>query len=627
MAMSISAGYIEPGIFIVEDDVAAPNPTGGNFTPIFVGLGRKEYDVSASMTRGSTSLDLITKAYNVIDILSIVDTLGNKYNKGTDFTLSVAGPNAPAYVNWAVPVTLTSSVIAASYAENGKSISINIDGNTQSINFTGTNPIAIANIIIAINNAFTPTIVATNVGGAITLTGKYLINITGGNATDDLGFPMGTKVQSSQPLVNTGYTIVYKRLKLLSEYGAKIFSRLSDVYAEYGPYAYPNVVDIGNGGTLTTGQAVSDTTFTDTNANFLNVSIGDYVKIMTGAGSGQVRVITSIDITGKIITIGDSWNDILDTTSTYTIFDGPISEISIACTIAQKHGAVNFMGSQTYDDIVDDNNVRLAIDNTKELVQGQQGWCLVYLKGVSLGDSIVSYIEQYLSVVNTPTNKQERMALLGIAATTNYLDVVNLATGINNERIGLIATPSATITGIGVLDGSYIAAAIAGIVCNPSYDPGEPITGKAVLFDFVNDPWLRYEKRQMGGAGSIIVEQEGASYNILHYLSTYPSDIIKSELKVIRQEDDLKKTIRGTLQPAISNVRIVNDGQNLISIAASFMNLILQTKKNLGAINNFSNLQLSINSNEPRELDISYRFYPTFDMNWCVVTQSASISQ
>jgi hypothetical protein len=211
----------------------------------------------------------------------------------------------------------------------------------------------------------------------------------------------------------------------------------------------------------------------------------------------------------------------LDGSSQYVIYDGPISEISIAATIAQNHGAVNFITSQSYDDIVDDNNLRLAIKNTENLVDGQQGWCLVYLKGVDVNDSIVSYIKQYIANMNNPIAKQERMALLGVKASTiNYTDVVQLTTGIADARIGVVANPYATITGIGQLDASYIAAAIAGTICNPNNDPGTPVSGAALQFDFVDDPYLRSEKRQMGAAGAIIIEKQGVDNKILHYLST-----------------------------------------------------------------------------------------------------------
>jgi hypothetical protein len=97
-------------------------------------------------------------------------------------------------------------------------------------------------------------------------------------------------------------------------------------------------------------------------------------------------------------------------------------------------------------------------------------------------------------------------------------------------------------------------------------------------------------------------------------------------LKVIKQKDDLKKTLRGTLQSALINVRKINNGKNLIAIADSFMNLILSEKVNVGSIAGYKNLQEKFNDSETREMDISFVFLPVYDLNWCVIQMSATTS-
>jgi hypothetical protein len=625
MVMSLSSSYVEPGIFIKVENVPAPNVVGGQFIPMFVGIGRKEYDITANIVRSALDTkDLITEDYTVIDILNVTDSFGNVYTKDTDYKLTAVSTSY--YVDWNNPVSLTGSVDGP-FNVNSKTLQINIDGTTQTVTFTDVDPIAIADIVTAINTAFAPATPASAVVNKLKLTGSTLVIIVNGTAMDDLGFVKGVndKAESKRPDDGVTYSTTYKRLKLSTEYETHLFSRLEDLYAEHGPYATPNVIDIG----ATAGTVTSSTTNTlvDTNADYTNVEIGYYVKITGGTGRGQIRVITAINSGTFTLSIGDTWTDTLDGTSTYTIYDGPISEISIAATIAQSMGAINFITSQSYDDIVDDNNLRLAINNTKELVNGSQGWCLVYLKGVDENDSIVSFIKQYLADMNNPLTKQERMALLGVkATTTDYTKVITLTSGILDRRIGVVANPFATITGIGQLDGSYIAAAISGIITNPNYDPGEPISGKALpVFDTIEDPYLRHEKRQMGGAGAIIVEKQGVDNKIIHYLSTKTNDTIDSELKVIKQEDDLKKTLRSTLQSALVNIRKVGTGKNIISIADSLMNLILSAKVDLTSIGGYKNLEIKFNDNETRQLDIKFLYSPTLDLNWTVCTFGATI--
>lgn len=618
---SFTNTYVEPGMYIKTQNVPAPNVTGNLFIPIFVGLGRKEYDVVGNIVRGATTEDLLTDEFQVVDILSITDNSGKVYVKDTDYELKESAGDY--YVNWDMPVTLTSAAAVADVFDvGGKNLKLTIDGVSKDISFTAGGPYDAAAMIGFINAEFAPIVVATESTGQIVLTGTNYVYVDGGSALADIGWIQGQQVVSDEPNETEGYTVTYKRMKLSTDYTPKLLSRLSDVYAEYGPYRQP--VETANG-TVDTPSATN--VISDALADFQNTAaLGYYVKITDGTGKGQIRVITAINSATEI-EVSPNFDEPVDATSTYSIFDGPFSEISIAMTIAQLHGSTFWIGSQSQDDIVDDNNFRKAIDDTKELVSGYQGWDLVYLKGVDATESIVSYIKAYVNQMNGVTTKQERKAIFGMkASTTNYLNVISLTSGINNARIGVVANPYARITGLGQLDGSYIAAAIAGIECNPDYDAGEPISGKVLLFDYIEDPYIRNEKRLMGGSGAIIAEKLGVDYKILHYLSTKVDDIIDSEFKVVKQTDDLKKTLRNTMEKVLINVRITNGGKNIKAIADSFINLILGAKQEAGVISGYRNVTIEFDSTDTRQLNIGFEYLPTLDLNWIYVTFGATIS-
>jgi hypothetical protein len=125
MAVSISNQYLEPGTYIKVANVAAPNPIGGSIIPIFIGLGRKEYDVSVGIVRDDADTkDLITDEFTVVDILSVVDSFGVVYTKDADYKLYANGTDY--YVEWENPVSLTGTIAATTFAVNGKTIKINI---------------------------------------------------------------------------------------------------------------------------------------------------------------------------------------------------------------------------------------------------------------------------------------------------------------------------------------------------------------------------------------------------------------------------------------------------------------------------------------------------------------------
>lgn len=708
---SFTNRYVEPGVYIKIENVPAPNVAGGTFIPIFIGLGRKEYDISTGIERTDLTTDLITDEYTVVKILSISDSSG-VYTKGVDYELSESGGSY--YVDWNQPQDLLNTVDGSGgYNVDGKTLKLNIDSTSFTVTFSGTDPLDIDTDVIAQINTDYQTASGTTDSPAsketvgtesfIKLTGD-LIKIEGGTALSDLGYENGQFVESKEPTEGQSYNVTYKRLKLTSEYTPKLFTRLEDVYAEWGPnrvpvtlasakaYSFGNTttnIKVGPSSTSPTFSGTSTASSTTTVVNvdgspdLSNIKVGDYyvgtagtgsgetsivtdidtstdditvspaldttpdatsdfnilpktdlsdveaghyIKATSGVGEGQIRVVMAVDDDTNDITVSPALSQTLDETTDIVINDGPESEISIGATIAQNHGATYFLGSQSAEDIVDDDNIRKAIDNTKELTNGFQGWCLVYLKGVTASDSIVSYIKSYLNDMNAVVAKQERMALFGVKASiTNFQDVITLTRGIEDARVGVVANPYARISGLGQLDGSYIASAIAGIITNPNFDAGEPISGKTLLFDYIDDPYLRQEKRQLGQYGAIVNEKQGVDYKIIHYLSTKTNDVIDSELKVIKQLDDIKKTLRNTLSSTLVNVRITQNGKNILAIADSFINLILTEKVNIGTIAGYQNVEISFNVNDPRQLDIKFEIRPTFDLNWISVVFGATI--
>jgi hypothetical protein len=220
------------------------------------------------------------------------------------------------------------------------------------------------------------------------------------------------------------------------------------------------------------------------------------------------------------------------------------------------------------------------------------------------------------------TAKNERIALFGVVSNITVNNIVQLCSGILNERVGVAVNPYIK-NGSDIFGSEYLAAYIAGIVGNPDYDSGEPISGKVIALDYIDDPFLTIEKRMIGQAGGILVQQSGADYKIVHYLSTDQTDIIKSELKIAKQKDSIKKSIRQNLEKGMINTRAFDIA---IPRAQSMVRMILDEKKRRTEINDYKNLSIAFDPNDPRQLNISFLFKPTFDINYILVTFGATIS-
>lgn len=624
--------YLKPGPYFKITDVPAPLVAGGDFIPLMIGLGRKELDVFDVLSRsvGVDTKDLITDSNIVAAILDLIDENQIQYTQGVDYNL-VRGTGVDAekyYVDWNIPQTITGTeALTGPLVLTAKTLKLNVKNAVGAfqgtITFTASET-DIATIVSKINTDSGLTIASdSGAGDLLVLTGDLII-IEGGSALSDLGFINGQKVESKEPAEGINYTVYYKRIKNSTEYKQMLFTKLEDVYADQGAPIVQKVLLTQTTGAGITIAPVTDNTklsqITDTNADFTNIPAGSYIKLTSGTGAGQIRIVCEVvDATNIIV---NNFNEDPDISTKYVITDIGQNQTSFGCFFANKGGSQQFIVSQTQDDIVDDNNWRKAIDATKEDVQGKQAFHLVPLMAVDVNESIVSYVKSYLAELNSTTGNKERTATFGIKTGMTASDVIQLLNGIGDETIGVATNPYIK-NGSDTFGSEYLAAYEAGIDCNPDYDEGEPISGKIVALDYIDDPWITYEKRLFGQNGGIVVEKQGVDYKIVHWLSTNQTDIIKAERKVFKQKAGLKKSLRGILQTAIVNTRAIAIA---VPRADSIVRMILDDKKNKTAINDYKNLSVAFDVTDPRQLNVSFLFKPTFDINWVLVTFGATIS-
>jgi len=633
---TISSTYVKPGVYFKITDVPAPIAATGDFIPLLVGLGRKEFDVLETLTRGDpgvSEVDLLTEDYMAVSILSIIDENDIAYTEDVDFLFergSGVGEAEKYNINWESPLKITGiEDLGGPLVLTDEIFNINIDGTSYPLTFTAAET-DIASIITFIDNAVAVGTATNDGSDHLVLNGDTVI-INGGSSSSltTLGFFKGQKVISIQPAKDIKYTVYYKRIKESTEYIQQIFTRIEDLYADQGdgslalvPTTLFDETD-ASGITITVvANNTKLTTITDTNAAFIvdEVVPGSYLKITGGTGAGQIRVIT--EITSATAVIVPNFDEDIDATSTYKVTDIGDYQTSHAANLANKGGAQQFIVSQVYDDIVDDDNWRGSIDLTIQNVDGKQGWCLVPLMGLDVNESLVSYIKTYLTSVNSITGGKERMALFGVKTGLTAAQTISFLTGTADERVGIVTNPSME-SNSNTYGSEYLAAYICGIICNPDYDAGEPISGKVIALDSITDDFTDFEKRQFGQNGGIVIEKQGVDNKIIHFLSTDVTDTIKSELKVIKQKDSLKKSLKSTLEKTIVNTRSLDIAKVR---AESITRLVLEDKVNKTEINSFKNLSVEFETGNPRQLNISFLFKPTFDVNYVSVTFGATVS-
>ena len=250
----------------------------------------------------------------------------------------------------------------------------------------------------------------------------------------------------------------------------------------------------------------------------------------------------------------------------------------------------------------------------------------------ALKSDIATYVNQMSSTVE----KRERIALLGgpvtlddrsVDAETRTAAYVSYIDAINEARLCYMAPSVATIN-IGAftytVSGPYLAAAVAGLMCNPLYSAGEPISGKTIArFSDLLDPYTRVQKNRIAAVGGFYIENNSGTFKVRHALSTDNSTAITSEIKITKIKDSIAKTLRNSLDATFINTR--NVGAETISAITTSVRLLLDGVISIRDIVSYQNLSVVQNPSEPREIDVSFQIRPSWDVNWIFITFGVTI--
>ena len=274
-----------------------------------------------------------------------------------------------------------------------------------------------------------------------------------------------------------------------------------------------------------------------------------------------------------------------------------------------------------------------AIDKLKNV----DVYCIVPLLACNstTNTALINYIKSHVTQMSSTIERRERIALLGgpigsddksdiETSVTNYITTI---TSVAKDRVGYLVPSEGKktlSTGQVVVDGPILACAVAGIICNPAYTSGEPISGKDLNgLDDITDIYTRYQKNRMAAVGGMILEKSGARMYIRHALSTDVSTVVTSELKITRIKDFIARTMRDSLGAMFINTR--NVGTITLESIKSACSLLLGGIIQLRDIVSYQNLTVVQNSVDPRQVDVSFQIRPSWDINWILVTFGVSL--
>lgn len=241
------------------------------------------------------------------------------------------------------------------------------------------------------------------------------------------------------------------------------------------------------------------------------------------------------------------------------------------------------------------------------------------------GDPVVlAYLSNHCVVMSSPQQKAERTAAVGVSAGTSPLGAAAIAQGLSSELIVMSYPDSFVVsvaddlgnTTLQLADGTYMAAAIAGIGCNPSLDVATPLTHRSISgfqrLGRVLDPT---EANQVAVSGVSVIEQVPSGLRVRHGLTTNVTNVITRTPSVTWTIHYVQQLHRQVCDPYIGQKLT---GSLIKSIESDMVGMFNQIIGPNGIVQKVISIEVAADENDPTVLRTGCTYIPVFPLEYIV---------
>ena len=180
---------------------------------------------------------------------------------------------------------------------------------------------------------------------------------------------------------------------------------------------------------------------------------------------------------------------------------------------------------------------------------------LVPVKTDNVVSGVVAAAVQHCNQQSSPDIGHEREVIIGMHGDAAVSDYIAMSDALDDCRAILVA-PGASVTRTTAagttltLDGSYISAALAGLI-TAQPKPIQPVTGKIITgFVIPDDQYEPYEMNRMAAEGVTVIYSKSGINKVRHAVTTDPTSADTFEISVIAADDMVRRITRNKLTDA-----------------------------------------------------------------------------
>ncbi|HEY8096137.1 MAG TPA: hypothetical protein VIE65_08585 [Methylobacter sp.] len=243
---------------------------------------------------------------------------------------------------------------------------------------------------------------------------------------------------------------------------------------------------------------------------------------------------------------------------------------------------------------------------------------------------IFAALNAHCVFMSSPRMEGERIGVVGVAAGTQPTGVRAIAQGLVSELM-VVTYPDIYVVTITddngnqtdqLVDGTFMAAALAATSCNPSIDVATPWTRRSVIgfkrLGRVLDPT---EANQVAVGGVSIIEQVDAGMRVRHGLTTNLASVITRTPSVTLTIQFVQQSIRRVLDPYIGQ----KFTGSLLKGAENSMTGLFSTLIDQQIVTKIAGISAEVDVDDPTIMRTNAIYVPVFPLEYVVSTLQVRI--
>lgn len=238
--------------------------------------------------------------------------------------------------------------------------------------------------------------------------------------------------------------------------------------------------------------------------------------------------------------------------------------------------------------------------------------------------TVLGALNQHCIVMSAPQQKAERTGTAGVSAGTSPVGAAAQAQALSSELMILNYPDSFVVsvaddlgnTTLQLADGTYMAAAIAGIGCNPSLDVATPLTRRQIQgFDRLGRVLDPTEANQVAVSGVTVIEQVDNKMRVRHGLTTNTANVITRTPSVTWTIHHVQQLHRQVCDPYIGQKLT---GTLIKSIETDMVGMFNQLIGPNGIVTKVVAIEVAADEDDPTVLRTSVIYIPVFPLEYIV---------